>query len=267
MNKVNIIIIGAMREGYTGLPNNYKTWNNIKQADYFDIIELIQTLQTMDNYDISVKCIDPMYNQNIKDTDYDIHYINTYYKLGDTSYCSESGHNIFIEFSNMLDEHYVTKVKDNDNQSNEIVKYNDYIISWVSCGCCWNEGFPKDLLLSLIINGIYTPTDIENDESYMRAIKFNESINSSLFIPYLRGLYQILGSLHWRGNKENCEYEKVLYKLIKRIMDEENNPKIKMSEEIRNDLKKFCNMEIRWNYLSRNTRDYMHKYVYGDLIT
>ena len=267
MRDINIIIIGAMRSNYKGIPNDYKTWNNHLQADYYDIVEFIQTLYTKNHCNITVKCIDPQYNQNIKDPNYDIHYIDCYYSLGDTTCCSMSGHNIFIEFSNLLDEYYVTKTKTPTNQSENISKYNNFIVTWLSCGCEWDKRFPKDLLMTVILNENYTPTDMNNEESYLTTMQFNQQNNlPSLYKPYSIGLYQILGSLHWRGYKDNYEYENVLYKVVERFL-KNINEKIHLENHIHLDLQRFCNHDIHWNNLSRATRDFMQSNIYGPLIS
>jgi hypothetical protein len=262
MTKVNIIIIGAKNSDENiniDILNNYKRWNNPKQAYYNDLVNLKYTLNNNGYKHVKIFCLDPQYTFETKVREHDIFFIQKYFTVGDTTYCTKSGHNIFIEFSNMLDEYYVTKIKDFNDQPECISKYNNYKISWISCGCSWSQSFPSELICSLIKNEIYTPTNIYDHYSYLYAMNFNKLNGDPMFKPFSLGLYQILGSLLWRGFKDNYEYEEVLYKVLEKI--------ISTIDQYEDEFLKFMNHEIHWNELPRNVREFINKYIYGENIT
>lgn len=258
MTKINIIIIGAKSSSQTPLSidtiNNYKKWNNPDQANHSDLVRCIQALNTR----VSVFCIDPLYDFAAEDKENNIVYYNDYFVVGDTRYCTKKGHNIFIEFANLLDEYYVTKEYD-ENITN-ISKYNNYRITWISGGCSWSHKFPTDLISNVVTNHLYTPTDIYDANSLLTAYNFNHINGNALYAPYCQGLYQILGSLLWRGSKENQDYEVPLYDFIPQIIQV-------FEEPIQQDLAKFLQKEIQWNTLHRRTREIVNKTIYGSFIT
>jgi hypothetical protein len=215
---------------------------------------------SINDYRVKTVCLDPQYHFDVKDSDYKIRYVQKFYNIGDTSYCTRSGHNIFIEFSNMLDEYYVTKIKEFNNQSENILKYNDYKISWISCGCGWNQRLPIDLIISLIKNELYTPTNIYDFCSYTYCKNFNDINDDDDFKPFCQGMYQILGSLLWRGFKDNYEYEEVLYKFVESVF-------VDIDCQFTDEFKAFVKKEKHWNDLSRNAREYINRFVYGNYIT
>jgi hypothetical protein len=256
--KINIIIIGAKSSSQTSLNidniNNYKRWNNSDQAGHSDLVDCIQCLDAK----VSVFCIDPLYDFAAEDKENNIVYYNDYFEVGDTRYCTKKGHNIFIEFSNLLDEYYVTK--EYCEKITNISKYNNYKMTWISCGCGWSHKFPTELISNVVENHLFTPTDIYDANSLLTAYNFNYINGNALYAPYCQGLYQILGSLLWRGTKENQEYEMPLYDLTPQIMHVFDEP-------IQQDLSKFLQREIRWNTLHRRTREIVNKTVYGSFIT
>lgn len=248
MTKINIVIIGGAQACRASLDisafNNYKKWNNPCQADHNDIL----SIQSILHHKVKVYCIDPLYNFNANDKN--IRYINDLFNIGDTQYCTKSGHTIFIEFCNLLDEYYVTK----PYYVHPITAYNDYKISWISCGCMWDKGFPISLITNLVENHIYTPTDIKSYHSYIYAHKFNDSDRDQLFQPYCQGLYHVLGSMIWRGSSHDA----VLFDLI---------PKLQITEDtIIQDLSAFLSQEKQWNALNRDTRLKINELIFGNLI-
>ena len=270
MTKINIIIIGAATAATADSSNiqktectierfnNFKKWNTNTQADYFDILFTINTIKERHlSQNVKVYCIDPMYNFNTSDND--IVYHKDHFNIGDTQFCTRKGHNIFIEFCNLLDEYYVTK----DCYEHPILKYNNYKISWISCGCSWTNKFPTDLIMKLVEEHIYTPTDIRSYDSYMYAKDFNALNDNILFQPYCQGLYQILGTFLWRGSKENNQYEHVLLELMPQIM----NDLMTNDDDIKDDVQRFISQQIRWNALHRKTREKINSLVYGKYIT
>lgn len=265
MSKVNIVIIGAhgFHENINiDTLNNYKNWNNVDQASYYDMSLCIDQMRTQCNIrNINIYCIDPQYYFTVHNKD--IHYINDYFKVGDTAYCRKSGHTIFVEFCNLLDEYYVTKPYD----VHAISEYNNYKISWISCGCSWNQAFPTDLIIKLVQEHIYTPTDITCPHSYMFAYNFNKSKdNDALFQPFCQGLYHILGTFLWRGYKDNHEYERVLLEFIPKLLDVLDVDVCICNECMQHELRSFISQDMHWNALQRSTREKINNLVFGKLI-
>lgn len=258
MSKVNIVIIGAhgFHENINiNTLNNYKNWNNVDQASYYDMSLCIDQIRTICNIqNINIYCIDPQYYFTVRDKN--IHYINDYFKVGDTAYCTKSGHTIFVEFCNLLDEYYVTK----PYAVHPISEYNNYKISWISCGCSWDQAFPTDLIIKLVQEHIYTPTDITCAQSYMYAYNFNKRNCDALFQPFCQGLYHVLGTFLWRGYKDNYEYERVLLEFIPKLLD------VGIDNCIQQELKSFISQDTHWNALQRSTREKINEIVLGKLI-
>jgi hypothetical protein len=261
---VNLIIVGAFQnntEITIDFINNLRKWNNPLQAQHSDIVNLINDIYC-DHTDVSnVKCIclDPQYKFNTSDKEYNnIQYIVDYFSFGDTKYFIKNGHNIIIEFANILDEYFVTKVSQNNRHF-----YNNYKITWISCGCGWNQNLPSKLIRTVIENQLYTPTDCYAPHSLIYASNINKIYTEEMFQPYLQGLYQMLGSCMWRGTKEdNYHYEHVLKDFLEEILKTDT-----FEDSIQNDIIKFILCEAHWNELDRKTRKTMNEYIYGVLIT
>lgn len=257
MTDINIVIIGAYNYQNNNSKCDYKDWNNNNQASHEDIVDCIKHIKTLNqSINITVYCIDPMYDYNA--TIDNIHYIKNMFVLENTGYCIKEGHTIFIEFCNLLDEYYVTK----EYTEHPILQYNDYKITWLSCGCQWTHKFPKELIENIIKYDIYTPTNIKSSNSHMYAYKFNNSYNDIIFSPYCQGLYQILGTYLWRGSKTIYQHEEVLYDFTSKLLEE-----LQIQPEMKDDLVKFIDKEIRWNTLQRSTREKLNSIVFGKNIT
>lgn len=260
--KVNIIIVGAFnycnQDVNIDMLNNYKKWNNPLQACHNDIENLVSSLQDIGFKKIRVICIDPLYPFNKTDIcTKHIHYINEHFRVGDTDFLSKSGHNIIIEFANLLDEYFPSK----DNCQADCMKlYNDYKVSIVSCGCAWQKRFPMELIMKLITEDVYTPTDVSDKYSYLYAKEFNELYDEPLFQPFCQGLYETLGSLMWRGCRDNnYKYEDVLHNVFTFI----DRTKTSFPEDVQDDLSRFIKYEVHWNQLQHSTRRYLNEYIYG----
>jgi hypothetical protein len=119
---VNIIIIGARNYNINYDSNNYESWNNELQADY----ETLNILRQKYN----LICLDNEYQTDIE------FFKKDNFIFGDTKYLDINSHNIIIEFANLLDENHV--VHSHNTQNNEVIKYKNYKISWLSCCCEWN---------------------------------------------------------------------------------------------------------------------------------
>jgi len=254
-NKVKIFIIGA----HSGNEQDFR--NNPKQAD---IIDLVFFKENMINklFDVSITCMDPMYFcDGIIDS---ITFKNTYYSLGDTSLFSNDSHNIIVEFANILDENHINHGEYN-NQYKNIINYEPFKFTWISCGCMWDSCFPQKLLETIILKEFCTPVT-HNKDSFIHAINITKIIQEyPLFFqevmqPYSQGIYQSLGTLLWRGCKsDNYKSENVLRDLFQ---DMQNIPDRINNQEI----KDFVSNRIHWNELTRKTRELATEYIYGSNI-
>jgi hypothetical protein len=212
---INIIIIGGKNNiESTYKKNNVLTYNNPYQANHLTLIELINHYRNINiyNYDMYEFENNYIYNTN------NIFYFNELYNLGDTTYIDKNAtHNIIIEFCNILNENDINN--DGNDYYDKIIKYNEYNLTWISCGCMWNKGFPINLIKYIIDNKYYTPIDFNSPQSFLDAISNSQRIinenNEDLMKPYSQGVYQMLGTLFWRGYKNNnFKNEKVLYELF-----------------------------------------------------
>jgi hypothetical protein len=203
-------------------------------------------------------CLDPQYSINACDKEYQIQYICDCFYFGDTKHFIKNGHNIIIEFANILDEYFVTKSSENNRHL-----YNDYNITLISCGCAWNKNLPSKLIRTVIENQLYTPIDCYAPSSFIYASSVNKIYNEDLFQPYLQGLYQMLGSCMWRGTKEdNYHYEHVLKDFLEEVLKTDT-----FEDSVQNDIIRFILSEAHWNELDRKTRKTINEYTYGTLIT
>lgn len=268
--QVRLIVIGAFdytnhnntRDNITiDFINNFKKWNNPSQAKHSNIVNLICDI-LCDHPDMSgvdCICIDPMYKFDTLDEDSNIKYVVDHFVFGETKYLLQNGHNIIIEFANILDEYFVTKPPSNHRQ-----QYKGYKLTWISCGCAWNHNLPNQLIRTVIENQLYTPTDCYDKQSLIYASTINKIYyEDHLLQPYFQGLYQMLGSFMWRGCKDdNYHYENVVYEFIEEILKTDT-----FEESVQNDIIKFMLHEAHWNELDRKTRKTINEYVYGTLVT
>lgn len=252
MSHINLIIIGAHSN------ENYDGYNNPKQADISDLIFFKENMKNK-SYSVKITCIDPMYNKYESHSSYEfIEFKKEMYKLGDTELLSKDSHNIIIEFCNMLDENYINYGENNDQYKN-MIKYKDYKLTWISCGCMWNKYFPQKVLETVILSKYYTPI-IQDKDSYDSAIEITQKIKQmplffqEMMRPYSQGIYQNLGTLYWRGcETDDYKSENILKEVFSNI-------------EIPEEMNRFLKNEIHWNMLTRKTREWATQYVYGNNI-
>lgn len=260
-NKINIIIIGAKNYNKNYNKNDYKTWNNPNQADY-DILNNIK----FKNKNCYIYNLDPTYISSFDINN--ISFINKYYELGDTEYLDINAHNIIIEFANILDEYFVTKISDNEKQSKNIIKYNEYKLSWISCGCCWDKSFPIELLNIIINNEFYSPTDPNLLDSFLLSIENSQKIIKNnienIMMPFLIGTYQILGSVMWRGSADNYDSENILHILLN-VLNISDLEIFNFTDDNKKQLVLFMNKKIYWNNLHRDIRLKINNYLYGNI--
>ena len=260
MNNVNIIIIGARNYTNSYLDDNYSTWNNPKQADHKTLIKLKKNLEEKNNK-VNIVCVDTCYYNTIYNND--ISYIKQFFLVGDTYFLDINAHNIIIEFVNILTENHV--VYADKKQQLDIIKYKDYKLSWISCGCGWDIDINERFINLIIENNYITPLDSSSVNSYLEAIHLKENFimkNIEVIMkPFSQGIYQILGSLMWRGFSKDYRSEDVLVELF-RIFDQDNVLILRNYETI----KQFINKEIHWNMLPRGARLDYTIYIYGNNI-
>lgn len=242
-SNINLIIIGAKRFDIEIL-EDYKEWNNPNQANYFVLLQLLSEFKNM-----KIFCLDGSYPNNI--TNNNIQFIKEYYYLSDTKYFNINSHNIIIEFCNLLDENWCS------SSTNYYTYNNNYNITFLACGCCWSNGLPIDIIKIAIENKLYTPFNPMNIDSYLTSIGYsNSNYNNKNMISFYQGIYQILGTLMFRGYSHNYKLEEPLRELFK-IIDTPLN----ISQN--NELQLFCDGNIHWNQLSRTIKLLMTKYIYN----
>ena len=243
---INLIIIGA-KSSDIEMSDDYTEWNNPNQASYFVLKQLLLEIKNM-----KIFCLDGDYPKNITCVaQNDIQFIKEYYirSTTDTKYFDINSHNIIIEFCNLLDENWCSSTTDY-NVYDE--KYN---ITFVACGCCWDDGFPVDTLKTIIQHKLYTPLDPMNITSYLTSISYSK-YNVEYMKPFYKGIYQILGTLMYRGYSQNYKSEdplRELFKIIDAPLNSSQNDEFKL----------FLNESIHWNQLSRIIRLLMTKYIYN----
>lgn len=261
MININIIIIGAKSYSNDFDEHRFSSWNNIKQANYYDLC-IFKDYLINKNYDVKITCLDGGYPDYYHDN-LPIKYIKQYFTLGNKELLDINSHNIFIEFCNLLNENFLTSI-DNTQQQN-IMNYKEYKLSWISCGCCWNSNFPSDLIETIIENEYFTPIDAFSIDSFMTTIGLTQTFidkkKEKSMAPFSQGIYQILGTLMWRGYTKDYSSENILHDLIKLL-----NYDVICYLPYYTDIEKFINKELHWNMLKRDTKLSFTKFIYGSNI-
>jgi hypothetical protein len=240
-SNINLIVIGAKRSDIE-ISEDYMEWNNPNQASYFVLLQLLSEFKNM-----KIFCLDGGYPNNI--TNNDIQFIKEYYDLSNTKYFHINSHNIIIEFCNLLDENWCS------SSTHYYIHDKNYKVSFLACGCCWNDGMPVDTIKTVIKDKLYTPLDPMNIESYLTSIGYSIYNNKNM-MSFYQGIYQILGTLMYRGYSHNYKLEEPLRKLFK-IID------VPLNISQKNEFKLFLDGNIHWNQLARTIKLLMTKYIYN----
>jgi hypothetical protein len=233
----NIIIIGANE--------------NEMQASHKDMCLLMNLFE---KGHCQIFCYDPLYEKSgIID---DICYKKELFLIGDTHMFEKDAKNIVIEFCNLLDEN---AIHHNLYQHMSLLPYKGYNMVFLSCGCDWNKGFPIESIMYIIQNdNIITPIDALSVDSFLYAISSIHYIyQNKLEVcsePYIKGLYQVLGSLKWR--KEESEY------ILRELLQVLGNDIPELSEIHRDSLREFVNSEKQWNKLPWQFRESISMFIY-----
>lgn len=159
---INLIILGAQRtDKPTKISEDYREWNNTNQANYYVLKQLLSVYQNM-----KIFCLDGNYPSNVNNNK--IQYFKQYYNVEETKYFDINSHNIIIEFCNLLDENWCSS-------KTYYHKYDDkYKLSFISCGCCWNNDFPIETLRTVIQHKLYTPLEPMDFNSYLTSISYTK---------------------------------------------------------------------------------------------
>lgn len=246
----NILIIGAK--------DCVHNINNVYQAYHIDMCNL---KNTYGEQNISITCFDMLYDKSYELDG--IQYKKEVYSIDDVRHLKKTCKNVIIEFSNFLDE----------NNINHGIYFNkelfDYNIVYLACGCGWNKGFPSECISMSIENqNIHTPFDCNNIDNFLYVISSTHSIyqenKQDIMQPYLKGIYQVMGTLKWRGSQAN-EYvsEKVLRELFVLIGTEDMS---EITDEDSVELKAFVAHQKHWNQIKWSTRENMTKFIFGDIM-
>lgn len=251
---VNIIIIGAAFTTKTLDSNDFESWNNPKQAD-ITVLNLYNLYFDLNKYNINIKCFDYIYPKKFKYNN--IEFFNTNFILGDITALDINAHNIIIEFCNLYNNNWCSC-----DYEYKLKLYEDYKISYLTCGCLWDKYFPFEQIKIIIDNKLYTPINPFSIDSYLKLITImsfiNENKYNNILLEYKQGIYDILGSLLFRGYNLNYTTENVLYELFSII-------ELTIFNSIETEqFNNFLSKKIHWNFLSKNIRTKIIFYLYGD---
>ncbi len=242
----NFIIIGAK--------DCQTLFNNPLQASHTDLLELKR------KYNCSIKCIDGLYDRYYKIDN--IEYIQDHFSICDNTYFEKDKINILVDFCNYFNENYINNLCTDYGKDyyNNLIKYEDYKIVLLICGCCWDKKLPIVDIYNVINNNIYTPFNPFNIENYLYIMEILQKEENKIPI-YVKGLYYNMGTVLWRGCKnDNYISDNVLRELLNII-----NLNYFTIEE-REDIYKFINKTIPWNYLKRDIRVKLAYFIYGNNI-
>lgn len=248
---INLIIIGAKADGTRELINNSL------QAHHKDLCNFKSL------YDANIFCYDIGYCQNeVKD---DIYYVADKYNLGDISIFQLDAINIIIEFCNFLDENYLNHGEYGQYQHENMLNYIPYRVALLSCGCGWQYGFPIQCLKNIIEHKLLTYFNAYDVDCFLSTISNVQYITNADFEnisdmqPFLDGMYQVMGTLKWRGcESDNYKSEVILRELFTLIIDN-----VSINNDDKNDLLSFIENKKHWNNLKWSTRIALSEFVYS----
>ncbi len=238
---MKIIVVGAA----TNIKNTIE-FNNKSQASEDDLLKFS---------DCDIECYDMTYVANIQKNG--INYISKAFHLEDTHILSDSL-NIVVEFCNLLDENFVNHGEAGINQYIDRKQFAcNHKIAYLACGCSWNRGFPDECIQYILKHGLYTPCDACDVDSLLYIISVIQKIydenKEDIMLPYITGLYHMMGTLMWRGDG----FDDVIRKLIEISIK---------SHELDGDLLAFINHEKKWNHIKWSIREEFNRFVYGHAI-
>lgn len=237
----NIIVIGAKSSSDNS--SRIDKWNNDLQAAHFDLVELPW----------NVICMDPMYPYDA--TLENIRYVSEAYVPGMVdNVLKKDAVNIIIEFCNLFDENWINHDGYIRKRHKDMMIYNDHKVVLLSCGCSWNQGFPRRCIEYILDHGLVTKFNAYSVDDLLYTMSAIQGITmKTTMYPYIYGLYQMMGTFMWRGcEKDSYESEGVLRELFGLL-------------EIDNDeLRDFINGKKHWNQMLWKTRKEMSAIVYGD---
>ena len=85
-------------------------------------------------------------------------------------------------------------------------------------------------------------------------------INNIILKPYIKGCYQVLGSLIFINNNHQIHQN-----ILRNLLDI-TNPYMDSNSNEEKELSKFINNEKNWMELSRDIRLRINEFIYGNLI-
>lgn len=249
MTTINIVIIGACKT-INGSPLHEQDidvteWNNPNQAGHYTLVMLKQ------EYHAEIICIDPLYPNDALIND--IKYVKGHFKQDEVvGVLDVKSHNIVIEFCNFYSENWSS-----DGVGKPYID-SKYKVSWLACGCMWDNGLPKDAFDKMIQDKLYTPFDSMNIDSYLTSIGFTSSIKEEFMKPFMKGIYQVLGSVMFRGcTATDYTCEEPLRELFQ-IVD------LPLNSKQQEEFQSFVNGDKHWNNLSLEIRRDVSKFIYGN---
>jgi hypothetical protein len=245
--QIKIIIVGGCKtiNGYPiDLTVDATEWNNPNQASHYALIMLLQ------KYNIKeISCYDYLYPNNNDETGIKYHKKGFLQVEADLN-LNEECHNIVIEFCNFYHEDWTS-----DGLGKPFIE-SKYKVSWLSCGCMWKNGFPFDAIDKIIQEKLYTPFDSMNVDSYITSIIYSSSITEEFMKPFMNGVYQVLGSVMFRGcsaTNYTCEEPlRQLFTLIETPLNQKENE----------EFNRFLDGSIHWNTLPHIIKQKITQLIY-----
>jgi hypothetical protein len=246
---MRILIIGAK--------DPESDMNNTLQAAHDDLLLLKQWQPSLEIicYDVAYPC-----TINIDG----IQYKNEPYFTGDTDKLCKISMNIIIEFCNALDENFINHSTYGNRQYENLMKYSGFNIAILSCGCGWNQGFPVQCVKEVIYNKFITPYDAYSLDNFLYVISVTQTIRNNTthdyMQPYVKGLYQCMGTLMWRGSQSDEYYSE---NIIRELFQIVGTDMVSINDV--QELEDFIQGAKHWNHLKWSLRKQLNDYIYGGI--
>ena len=222
---------------------------------YFDEVMMCCNRLANDGYNVSVKFVDRIYEftssqasqfSSIKYDDFNIN---------DPKYMDKDAHNIVVDFVNLLDENWVA-FDMHEQRMGLYEAYKDYKFALLACGPFIKKGFPNDAVMEIVKKGYETPRQYWSAKGFCDAIALsnrfkNEGIENTMK-PFMQGVFQMIGTLQYRGMAPNYSSEEPVRDMLK-IRNIIQDPSAK----------KFINGEIRFHEIAMHIKEYLYPYFDG----
>lgn len=223
---------------------------------YFDEVMKCKNRLEDDGYNVSIKFIDRIYEftsdqasqlSSIKYEDFNIN---------DPKFMVKDAHNIIIDFVDLLNENWIAYDMHTERKHLYDV-YKDYKFALLACGLYNRDGFPSDAVIEIVKKGYETPREYWSAKGFSDAIRlrniFKEQGLEKTMKPFMQGVFQVLGTLQFRGIEPNYSSEEPVRELlaIRNIIMREPS------------IKKFVDGEIGYDEIASYAKDKLVGYFEG----